>query len=748
MVPSDVDTTQRAIMRSSGWRRWFPIAIVFGMTVIVTGWITHWYRQSRVARSPLAHPDAPADPPALQTESSIAPIGVAASAADSPILTPINTPANHITDRTRERTHLVAWFVSIALMLFLAGRILESSQEVEFANLSIWLTVASLLVLLAGGAALAVTWRKILVWPRWLWRFSGLGVAALISLNAVQVSFHTSDPTATWYQTIPLWSLAVGAALLAAWPRHEAPVAFESTPRWETVTLLGLLALSFALRMVNLHDLPYVLVGDESKFALQARAFNQGGLFQPFQTAIDGHWGLWFMVLGVFTRVFGETVEAVRLHAVIFGTLSILATYAVARLLWGRRPALIAAALLATYHFHIHFSRNGMNNIYDALFSMLIFGLFWLGWLKQRRWPWLLGALALGVTQYFYIGGRVVLVQVAVLGLFWLITDRVRVRAQLLNIALAVGVFIVVAVPSFYFAQLRPNEYMTRFNQTNIVRNGWLDASMQERQTGALQVLAQQAVDTINVFIAGPESLFYQGQSLLTPIMSVLALGGLLYLLRHFKEGRAFWLLSSLGLILIIGGVFTLTPMGGAHHFVGTVPLIYIAIAVFIDRIWVWCGQRWPIRQSLLAIVSVTFIAVLMVTDAYYYFGTFAASRPTFSADAEQAMLIGEYLHDLEQRPGTYAVICVYAPHMWCSHDTVIFLAPHLGPQAHDLTAPPSASDLTAPSDQELIVIVSPSLPDELAKAQARFPAITPRSHYGIHGDLLFTSFEIPAAER
>ncbi|HTP07961.1 MAG TPA: glycosyltransferase family 39 protein, partial [Anaerolineae bacterium] len=397
-------------MRSFRWRRWFPFAIIFGMTVIVTGWIAHWYRQNRVTRSP--QPDEPTLPAAIQTEPSTTPISVSAPIEIPPTLTSSKTQSNDTIDLTRERMHLVAWFASVALIIFLAGRILESSQEVEFANLITWLDVASWLVLLSAVVALAVTWHRTFVWPRWLWRFAGLGVAALISLNAVQVSFHTNDPAVTWYQTIPLWILAVGAALLAAWPRHEAPVTFESTPRWETIALLGILVLSFLLRIIDLRNLPYVLMGDESKFAVQARAFNQGLLFQPFQTAMDGHWGLWFMVLGTFMRMFGETIEAIRLHAVIFGTLSILATYAVARLLWGRRPALIAAALLATYHFHIHFSRNAMNNIYDALFGMLIFGLFWLGWLKQRRWPWLLGALALGMAQYFYIGGRVILIQV------------------------------------------------------------------------------------------------------------------------------------------------------------------------------------------------------------------------------------------------------------------------------------------------------------------------------------------------
>ena len=193
--------------------------------------------------------------------------------------------------------------------------------------------------------------------------------------------------------------------------------------------------------------------------------------------------------------------------------------------------------------------------------------------------------------------------------------------------------------------------------------------------------------------------------------------------------------------------VFTLSPLGGAHHFVGAAPLIYIAIAVFIERVMAWAGQRWPARQRAWAAIGLALIAALMLGDAYYYFGTFAASRPSFSADAEPAMMLGEYLHDLEQRPAVYTVICVRAPYFWCSHDTVIFLAPRLGPQAHDLTEPPRDSDLVVPPDQELIVIVSPDLPDDLAVVQAHFPNATPRGHYGINGNLLFTSFEIPALQ-
>ncbi|HSD84107.1 MAG TPA: glycosyltransferase family 39 protein, partial [Anaerolineae bacterium] len=635
-----------------------------------------------------------------------------------------------------------------AILLNLAGRILEAGQEAEFAQAIAWLMAASALVLLGGSVALIVMWRRVFVWPRWLWRFSGLGVAALLSLIATQVSFRSTDPAVTRYQTIPLWISAVVIALLVTWPRRETSSTADPTPRWELIVLLAILALALLLRVVNLGGLPYVLMGDESKFALQARAFNQGLLYQPFQTAMDGHWGLWFMVLGTFTRLFGETIEALRLQAALFGTLSILATYALTRLLWGHRPALIAAALLATYHFHIHFSRNAMNNIYDALFSMLIFGLFWLGWSRPAaRWAWLLGGLALGLAQYFYIGGRVIPVGLALLGVFWLITDRARVKTQARNIALAIGVFAVAAMPIAYFAPVHFDQYMTRFNQTNILRNGWLEAARQAQQVDALTILGQQLRDTIQVFIAGPESLFYEGQSLLLPAMSVLACAGLIYLLWHIKEGRAFYVVTSLGLILLIGGVLTLSPMDGAHHFVGAAPLIYIAIAVFIDRVGAWAGRRWPTRWPMWAAISLGVITILMLSDAYYYFGTFAANRPTFSTDAEPSMRLGEYLRELEQRPITYNAICVRLPGSWCSHDTVIFLAPHSAARARELTEPPRDSDWVTPPNQGLVVIVSPRQPDDLAMVQARFLNSPPHYHYGIHGNLLFTSFEIPAAQ-
>ena len=479
---------------------------------------------------------------------------------------------------------MIAWFVSVAVIVLLASFVLRTTEYVQLYALAAWLEAASGAILMVLVIALFVVRRRRLVWPRWTWRLAGLAGAGFLSLAAAHVSFNSQDPAVTMYQAIPLWIAAVVAALIAAWPRHDPRVTEEPpATRWEVLLLIGLTLLALVLRLVNLHDIPYALYGDETIFAVEARSFNQLILFRPFTTAMHGNWGLFYMILGIFMRLFGETVEGIRLHSVLFGALTIVTTYALARLLWGRRVAIIAAALLAAYHYHIHFSRSAMMNTYDTLFLTLIFGLFWLGWSTKRRVPWLLGALALGLAQYFYVGGRTILLLLAVMGLFWLVTDRARVKAQALNITLAVGVFAVLVVPISYFAYLRPDDYMTRFNQMLIFRNGWLEAAMQAQQVGALQILWQQFVAALNLFVNGPDGLFYRGQALLTPVMSLLAAGGLLYLLRHIKEGRAFMIVSSLGLIILTAGVLTLDPGSSGHHYVAAAPFIYIAIAVFID---------------------------------------------------------------------------------------------------------------------------------------------------------------------
>jgi 4-amino-4-deoxy-L-arabinose transferase-like glycosyltransferase len=415
------------------------------------------------------------------------------------------------------------------------------------------------------------------------------------------------------------------------------------------------------------------------------------------------------------------------------------------RLLWNRRAAWLAAALLAASHLSIHFSRNAMNNIYDALFLPLVFGCVWLGWKTGRRRAWLMAGLALGLSQYFYIGSRVLLIQLGVLGVFWLITERRRVKTQLLNIGLAAGVFATSVMPIVYWAVLHPNEYLTRFSATNIFSNGWFELAMQTQRVGPIEILWNQLLDTVRVFVAGPDGLFYVGQALWSPLMSIVAVLSLVYLLHRWREDRSFFVLSSLGLILLIGGVFIMSPMVGAQHFVGTTPLIALSVGVLIDQGISRGNQRWP-KPRVWATVGTAMVAGLMLADADYYFGHYIQAGTINTGDMEWAMKIGEYLHDIESDAAAenYQIVCV-STEFSCDHSTVHFLAPRLGEHTQTVPGPISSLAIEQSRNSRLILIIAGYLPDDIQAAEKRYPGAQRLDHVGLHNDLLFVSFEVAA---
>ncbi|HEY4724309.1 MAG TPA: glycosyltransferase family 39 protein, partial [Anaerolineae bacterium] len=368
-----------------------------------------------------------------------------------------------------------------------------------------------------------------------------------------------------------LWLLAVGLAFAAAWQRSDPSTVKLTEPitRGEVIILIAIVALAFALRAIDLEHIPGVVLGDETKYAVAARYLTEHQQIKPFTTGSDGHWNFYLQIIGLFLQLCGQTITAMRLPSVLAGTLGIVALYAVVRQLWGRRPALIAAALMATYHQNIHYSRVGFNSIDDPLFLALVFACVWLAWRTGRRRAWLMTALAVGLSQYFFVGGRLVLLQLGALAVFWLITDRRRVRAQALNIALAISVFACIITPILYFWAVHPDDYMASLNTKNIYRSGWLAATAEATKQDYAEVLWGQLRDVLTSFSFGSDEGFYWAQPMLTPLMSILAVIGLAYCVAHSREGPYFWIVSSLALVILFGGILMVSPTAGSHRLLG-----------------------------------------------------------------------------------------------------------------------------------------------------------------------------------
>ncbi len=122
-------------------------------------------------------------------------------------------------------------------------------------------------------------------------------------------------------------------------------------------TLAVILGAGFALRLVCLGTRQ--LWTEELMQALIVRApslkdvliWLKGGMFFP--APLD-----YILQKGVIT-VFGESTWSLRLHAAIFGAVSIWFFFRVGRLLFGTRAALYCTALFAIFPLHLHYSQEG-----------------------------------------------------------------------------------------------------------------------------------------------------------------------------------------------------------------------------------------------------------------------------------------------------------------------------------------------------------------------------------------------------
>jgi 4-amino-4-deoxy-L-arabinose transferase-like glycosyltransferase len=509
--------------------------------------------------------------------------------------------------------------------------------------------------------------------------------------------------------------------------------------------LLAIIALAFALRASNLEHIPSLVLGDETKYGVAARDLYEAHLIKPFTTGVDGHWNFYLQIIGLFLQLFGPTVTAIRLPSVLAGTLSVVATYAVVRQLWGPRAALIAAALLACFPHNIHFSRLGFNSIDDPLFMMLVFGCVWLAWRTGRRRVWIMAALAAGISQYFFVGGRLVLVQLAVLAAFWSITERRRVRAQLLNIALAAGVFACIVAPIMYFAVIRPDDYLSSLNAKNIYRSGWLTARMQVTGESEINVLWGQLRDVITSFSFGSDESFYWGQPILTPLMTILAVIALGYCVLHLREGPYFWLVSAFALLVVFGGILVVSPTAGSHRLLGSGPLLYSAIAVTLDRGWQRAEQRWP-QQVPIALAGTVVIGLLMLADARTYFVDYLTVREPYSPESK-LNLVQRYVIDLGPRtePQPVQIVCVGITADYCKGTTVDLLARSLLARADVITDAPGVAAVPPPGSRPQFVIINASLAREVNLARARYPYVPSRNLIDGLGNIDFVAFEVPA---
>jgi len=243
--------------------------------------------------------------------------------------------------------------------------------------------------------------------------------------------------------------------------------------------LILIVIIAAFLRLYNIippvGGLPPGLYPDEAmngNNALEAISTRDYKVFYPEN---NGREGLFINIQALSIALFGNFPWALRIVSAIFGILTVLGIYFLAKEIFNKNIALLSAFLLATSFWHINFSRIGFRAIMAPFF--LTWGIYFLlkslnNWkLEIGNWKLpILGGLAYGLGFHSYIAYRATpLLILIIIALYWFQNKKWETRKKIL---LAASGYILMAIIVFaplgiYFIQ-NPQDFMGRTTQVSV----------------------------------------------------------------------------------------------------------------------------------------------------------------------------------------------------------------------------------------------------------------------------------------
>lgn len=577
-----------------------------------------------------------------------------------------------------------------------------------------------------------------------------VGLAAAAAALALFTVLRLNQPRETYWPIFWTWIASIALVILAALPpwaelRDAVARYFRSLLTWEALAVLLIAGLALALRAWRIDSIPWTVGGDEGSQGLWARDVIEGRLPNMFGLGWLSVPNMSFYWQAAWYRLFGDNVVGLRMPWALIGVGTVIGVYLLVRRLFDRTHAALSAVILATYHFHIHYSRLGSNQIADAFFTVWALYFMVVGLQSKRAWPWALSGIIAGLAFYFYAGSRQVpIVLVAVLA--WVaLTDFETLRERAHMLFAMLGAFAVTVGPMALVAIRYPNDFNARLNAVGIFQSGLIDQIAQATGKTRLEVLLDQVKQAFLVFNWSKDRVVWYGPTI--PLLqfgaSIFFVLGGAFSVSRLKQWRYALFVIWFVLVIALGGALTENPPSSQRIVSSAAPVaFFIAVALIqIARAFQQLGPLPRVAKYGLAGAAALLISVASVR---FYFGPYQSSWVYGGFNAEVATRLGYYLRDLGPE---YKEYFFGAPRMWADFGSTPFIAK--GVDIYDVKEPfaGEALDFVDPSKKPVFVFL-PERIGELEQVRALAPGGTVEEVRRIPGDwdepLLFTAYRLP----
>lgn len=183
--------------------------------------------------------------------------------------------------------------------------------------------------------------------------------------------------------------------------------AVSDKKRYVWILLVLIIALGFFLRVYNINNTPPGVYPDEAVNGIDAMTANDTGNYQWFYPANQGREGLFMNLIALLFKLFGVSVLTLKLPAIIFGTLTILGTFLLAKELYNYRVGLISSFLVAVSFWPVNFNRISFRA--NMLPFVLVFTFYFLfrGLREKKMVYYAIGGFIFGLGLHTYIAFRI-----------------------------------------------------------------------------------------------------------------------------------------------------------------------------------------------------------------------------------------------------------------------------------------------------------------------------------------------------
>jgi uncharacterized membrane protein len=511
-------------------------------------------------------------------------------------------------------------------------------------------------------------------------------------------------------------------------------------PKYSRSTaLIIILLFEFALlvRAVYITRIPRALTGDEGSIGLMAVEFIQGTRDNIFTVGWFGFPSLYFFTQSLFVRLLGNTTPALRIPSAIVGASTVVAVYLLARAMFNKWTGVYAAVFMLGFHFHIHFSRLGLQNVWDGLWYTLVLGFLWLGWTKENRAAFLAAGFSLGFAQYFYVSSRALFLVIPLWLLIVGLMDRNRFKRNLPDLIRMSLATTVTLIPLGLYYVNYPNIYLGMLNRVSIFKNGF-HAAIEASGQSSWQFLLHQLSLGIKGFVIQPIRFIYQpGVAMLRPISAGFFIIGFIFLFFRIRDPKAWLLLIWLLIFVPIVGFSDSAPC--SQRYVAAAPATAILVGLSLGKLAEFSG-RWIFRtQQIANFFSLAVVTFLCISDLDFYFMEY-----TPNSDMGRTATIAQSLADyLQEKDETWTLLFFGEPGdmVYRSIASLSYLAPYI--QGVDVNGTwDSYVNPNLPADHLIFVFLSQRI-SELDSVKASFPGGRTRHIDDPKGKLLYSIYEV-----